>query len=287
MKKLLFTSLSLALALVVVSCGQSKSPVTDQNDPTGGSVTLSTQIDVETANAAAITEVDAKSAALTHAGLSGDEVKFIKVEMERENGKTVYDVEFVAGDKEYDYEIDAADGKVLACDFDIEAVRPTIDSGESGALITDARAKEIALEHAGLKESDVRVIRIKLDFDDGKAEYEVEFYHGNVDYDYDIDAVSGQVLSFDREEEKGKDDAGQSNAGSEAKPTYIGKDAAKAKAFAHAGVAEVDAKRVQIELDRDDGRAVYEVEFDVGRVEYSYEIDAVTGVIRDFEKDRD
>ena len=48
-----------------------------------------------------------------------------------------------------------------------------------------------------------------------------------------------------------------------------------------------DAYGWECELDRDDGRTVYEIEFKSGRYEYSYEIDAVSGTVLDSEKDRD
>ena len=51
--------------------------------------------------------------------------------------------------------------------------------------------------------------------------------------------------------------------------------------------AESDASRIQVELDRDDGRTLYEVEFHVGRTEYSYEIDASSGAIVKAEQELD
>lgn len=66
----------------------------------------------------------------------------------------------------------------------------------SGNYIGSEKAQQIALENAGLSADSVTFIRTHLDYDDGRAEYEVEFYQGNVEYDYDIDAVSGTILSY-------------------------------------------------------------------------------------------
>ena len=71
------------------------------------------------------------------------------------------------------------------------------------------------------------------------------------------------------------------------KTEYIGASAAKSKAFSHAGVSASAAYDVECELDRDDGRAVYEVEFKADGYEYSYEINATTGAIISQERDRD
>ncbi len=67
-------------------------------------------------------------------------------------------------------------------------------------LISKEEAKKIALDHAGYEESEVRFIKAKLDFDDGRYEYEIEFRaDGNLEYDYSINAVNGKVVEFDRD----------------------------------------------------------------------------------------
>ena len=69
----------------------------------------------------------------------------------------------------------------------------------SGDYISADRAKQIALNDAGVKESAAVFLRANLDWDDGRMKYEVEFYSGNTEYDYDIDAVTGAILSSDRD----------------------------------------------------------------------------------------
>ena len=62
-------------------------------------------------------------------------------------------------------------------------------------LISKERAKEIALDHAGYEKSEVRFIKAKLDRDDGRYEYEIEFRaEGNLEYDYSINAVNGKIV---------------------------------------------------------------------------------------------
>lgn len=69
-------------------------------------------------------------------------------------------------------------------------------------LISEKRAKEIALEHAGYEESEVEFIRANLDFDDGRYEYEIEFRaEGNLEYDYSVNAENGKIVEFDRDYE--------------------------------------------------------------------------------------
>ncbi len=63
--------------------------------------------------------------------------------------------------------------------------------------IGEARARTIALNKAGLQEKDVTFTKTKLDFDDGIWQYEVEFRRGNTEYDVDIKADDGTILSYD------------------------------------------------------------------------------------------
>lgn len=58
-------------------------------------------------------QAKAREAALKHAGLKADAVTFTKTQLDRENGKAVYEIEFTAATKEYDYEIDALTGAVI------------------------------------------------------------------------------------------------------------------------------------------------------------------------------
>lgn len=142
----------------------------------------------------------AKSIALNHAGVTSSTAKFVKVERDRDDGRLLYEVEFYAGNKEYDYEILAADGTILSYDADIEGYRiPSSTSSSSSGYIGVERAKEIALQHAGLSSSGVNFDKAEFDHDDGRAEYEIEFHHNFREYEYTIDAASGTILEAERD----------------------------------------------------------------------------------------
>lgn len=142
----------------------------------------------------------AKSIALNHAGVTSSTAKFVKAEREYDDGRLTYDVDFYAGNKEYDYEILAADGTILSYDADIEGYRiPSSTSSSSSGYIGVERAKEIALQHAGLSSSGVNFDKAEFDHDDGRAEYEIEFHHNFREYEYTIDAASGTILEAERD----------------------------------------------------------------------------------------
>ncbi len=153
--------------------------------------------------------------------------------------------------------------------------------GSSQNRIGEEKAKSIALEHAGVNESDVAHIISRLDYDDRKEEYDVEFWVGNMEYDYEINAQTGEIVSFDHNAE-------YNYAPSTSTSTdYIGEERAKAIALNDAGVSEDKTRSMKSKFDFDDGRAEYEVEWRVGRTEYDYTIDAVRGAIigKDIDKD--
>ncbi len=149
---------------------------------------------------------DAKAAALADAGLSADAVAFTKAKLDWEDGIQVYEIEFFTSTHEYEYEIDASTGAVYS--RSVEAFQaasgsqggpaqsnPGMDTGS--AYIGTDQAKSIALNHAGLTESEVMVTKAKLDRDDGQMVYEIEFRQGQVEYEYKIDAQSGAILEHE------------------------------------------------------------------------------------------
>lgn len=98
---------------------------------------------------------------------------------------------------------DAADkvtsGAENAADKTESAVKDTEDNSMNlMAGITANDAKEAALKHAGLDESQVRDVDIDLDRDNGTLIYEVDFNFGDTEYDYDINAETGEIISANK-----------------------------------------------------------------------------------------
>ena len=147
-----------------------------------------------TDGSAAITEDQAREIALADAGLTAEEVTFLKTQLDRDDGRLVYDVEFYTADyTEYDYEIDAADGTVLSSDFDAEGYTAP---AEGSTAITADQAKEIALaEVPGATVDDI--YEFELDRDDGRLEYEGAIWYDGTEYEFTIDGYSGAIRSWE------------------------------------------------------------------------------------------
>ena len=220
----------------------------------------------------------AKEIALTHAGLTAADVTFVKCHLDRDDGRQVYDVEFYTADyQEYDYEIDPYTGDILAYDYDADYY--TSPTG-NGSGITQEEAQNIALAKVpGATANDI--YEFSVDYDDGRLEYEVEFYSGSTEYDYEIDAATGDILSYDNDVENFSIPQQQGTATG----SYIGEDAAKAAALQRAGLTEDQVRWEKCELDEDDGRYFWEGDATLNGSRYEFAIDAVTGTMVEWERD--
>ena len=155
----------------------------------------------------------------------------------------------------------------------------------SGAnYISETKAKEITLQHAGVPEKETKFMFVKLDWDDGIPVYEVEFYHGNKEYDYEINATNGSIIGFDYDAEQQIPQT-QPQAPTPQQNQYIGETKAKQIALAKAGLSANNVSGMMVKFDYDDGYAVYELEFRQGATEYECDVDAVNGTVLKFEMD--
>ena len=82
---------------------------------------------------------------------------------------------------------------------DAPTAPPALAETQPPEGITEEEAQAIALEHAGLTEADISRLHIRTDWDDGRQEYDVEFHAGHLEYEYEIDFLTGKILSFDKD----------------------------------------------------------------------------------------
>ena len=235
----------------------------------------------------------AKAIALEAAGVSESAAVFSTAGLDRQNGTDYYAVDFTANGRTYAYDIDAVTGVIIDSSEDQSQPAQATDGGASAdganssgtssqstdgsAAITEDQAREIALADAGLTAEEVTFLKTKLDRDDGRLVYDVEFYTADyTEYDYEIDAADGTVLSSDFDAEGYTAPAEGSTA--------ITADQAKEIALAEVPGATVD-DIYEFELDRDDGRLEYEGAIWYDGTEYEFTIDGYSGAIRSWEAD--
>ena len=252
MKKILLTTIIMGMGAGLIGCTQASqnSSQTAQNNTqtVQSNESVNTQTDNTVANenkGSKITLDEAKKIALNHANLTSKEVSFINAEADMDNGVEFYDIEFYNNNKEYDYEISAADGKIIEYDYDVEGYgestnvsnnnssntnkqnttttnkntsstnkqnnktnnnavntnkpNTNTNSNTSSNKISADKAKKIALNHANLTSNQVSYVQVEADFDDYTPSYDVEFYHNNVEYSYEINANNGNIISFEKD----------------------------------------------------------------------------------------
>ena len=172
-----------------------------QTDATASGVTTTpaqTTPNINTSTGA-VDEAKAQEIALAHAGVKAADATITKSKLDYDDGRQVYEIEWYANGAKYDYEIDAATGKIVSYDYDAENYTPSQSTNTNANVkISEATAKQIALSSVPGATA-ANIYKFKLDFDDGRWEYEGEIRYGTMEYDFTIDANTGAIIEWDME----------------------------------------------------------------------------------------
>ena len=155
--------------------------------------------------------------------------------------------------------------------------------------ISMQQATEVALQDAGFSSSEVESLSGNLDSDDEVRHYDVSFVSQGMEYDYEIKASDGTILEKDREAVETHSSSQNVSLPAESSTMtdsdFISIDEAKSIALQVSGVDASNAVFTEAELNVDDGVHIYEIEFISGDMEYSFEINAMTGSVAEWEKE--
>lgn len=229
----------------------------------------------------------AQQLALEAAGVNAAQAVFTDAALESRDGLEYYQVDFTADGGTYHYDIDALTGVVIDSTTppaEPEPKQPTpAEPQRTSTEITEEEAREIALAHAGLRADQVSFVKSGLDWDDGRKTYDVEFYTtDHVEYDYEIDPTTGEVLHCDYDAEYYAPPASTAPPSGTQDGGTITADAAKALAIAQVPGATLADIR-EFSTDYDDGRLEYEGKLYYEHMEYEFEIDGYSGAILSWE----
>ena len=205
-------------------------------------------------------------------------------------GVACYKVEFTSGEYAYAYTINAETGAVMemssqeqnaqASGTQTETADPAAPAPAQNATgtgtVDEAAAQKIALEHAGVKAADATITKSKLDYEDGRQVYDIEWYAGGAKYDYEIAVDTGEIISSGYE---GK------TAGADSNNVTVSEAAAKKTALDRVSGA-TDKDIYEWKLDYDDGRPEYEGKIIYGGTEYEFTIDAATGSVMEWDAEK-
>ena len=139
------------------------------------------------------------------------------------------------------------------------------------AAISEQQAKDIVKKEA----PNGQITKFKLDRENGRMVYEGEIYYNGQEYEFDIDAVTGDIVKWKVDEISNNSGYIKNNVNNSQTITME-----KAKSIALAQVPGANQSHFgKIELDHDHGRAVYEIEIFYNNSKYEFDIDASTGEI--------
>ena len=210
-RKLILTGAALSLAVAMTGCGGK--PVINQQPSSQEKNAVDTQAQTETAAPAAdsattqssaaataqtvtgtVDEETAQKIALEHAGVKATDATITKSKLDYEDGRQVYDIEWYAGGAKYDYEIATDTGEIISSAYE----EKTMGADSKNVTVSEADAKKTALDRvSGATDKDL--YEWKLDYDDGRPEYEGKIIYGGTEYEFTIDAATGSVMEWDAE----------------------------------------------------------------------------------------
>ena len=291
-RKLMLTGAALSLAVAMTGCG-------------GNAVMNQQQTNQAQEQAQLISMEAAQEAALKAANIAAADAAISATTLNEVAGTYCYKVEFTSGDYAYAYTVNAETGAVMemssrdknAADTQTqtETTAPAAASDTTPAqnsattqssvaasaqtvigAVDEETAQKIALEHAGVKATDATITKSRLDYEDRRQVYEIEWYAGGKKYDYEIAVDTGEVLS------SGYDEKTAGWSGSNSNNVTVSEADAKQTALGRvSGATEKDIYEWQ--FDYDDGRPEYEGKIIYGGTEYDFTIDASSGAVIEWE----
>ena len=164
-----------------------------------------------------ISKKEVKDIVVDDMNVSSNDVYFESIDLELD--KNYYEVELYYQNNDYEYKVDAKSGKVIYNDFNVTNNSNNNGLGNSNAnsnsngngngnnnsnnagnaKISLQEARNIALTHANLDISVVNMVKCESEYDNGVLVYEVDFTYNNYEYDYKVDANTGEIISYDKD----------------------------------------------------------------------------------------
>ena len=287
-KKWIFTGAAFAIAMTLTGCRDNAAASIPQQSSQEQTKEQTQMIPMEEAQEAALKAADIVAADADISATTLSEVA----------GVACYKVEFTSGEYAYAYTINAETGAVMEMSSQEQnaqasgtqtevadstvpttaqtsAAAPAQNAAGTGT-VDEAAAQKIALEHAGVKAADATITKSKLDYEDGRQVYDIEWYAGGAKYDYEIATDTGEIISSAYEEKTMRADS---------KNITVSEADAKKTALDRVSGA-TDKDLYEWKLDYDDGRPEYEGKIIYGGTEYEFTIDAATGFVMEWDAEK-
>lgn len=252
-----------------------------------------------------LTEAGVEASILTQVVSEHDEIEALAEEYEMSFGKARLIYELVQKDGRHTFEelsaLTVHELHLLLKETKLipEDVKAKGEISES-ELITKDEALDAALAEAGLEKDAVSDIEIEFDYLKSRNErkgilvYDVEFESEDTEFEFDVDAKTGEILKSKNEpvdeedkpekgekpEENEEDEENEEKYKGEKRPeNLIGKEEAFKQAFDKKGLNAEDFDEVEFDVDFKGDKWQYEIEFEKNGEKQKVKIDAVTGEV--------
>ena len=186
-----------------------------------------------------------------------------EIELKHKGSAYYYEVDVLAKGIEYELRVDAVSREVLI-------VEQSTKTKWTDKMITEKQAVAIAKGKVNAIVTD-----IELEKEGKRFYYEIELEDGKFKYEVLVNAITGEVIKFSKKELKNPPVAQTGKVMSQEKAVAIAQQKVKGK-----------SKVKEIELEKEDGRMIYEIKLMDDEYKYEVELDAVTGEVLEFEKER-
>lgn len=157
-----------------------------------------------------LSKEEVKEIVIRDTDVDRDNIHFSSIDLDTE--ENLYEVEFyyITQNAEYEYKINAKNGRIIYSDFNLPKNNEKTEnqtnsnnqnSNSSTNEITLDEAKKIALENDGisLEQSNITFTKTNTDYEHGKKIYEIEFIYNQHEYNYEIDATNGEIISYEKD----------------------------------------------------------------------------------------
>ncbi len=142
-------------------------------------------------NNTVISEEEAKKIATDYLNINVEDVSFTKNKLDYDDGNLIYELEFYYNGNEYEFDIDAYSKEIINVSID----NNNYDTNTSNNYIGLEKAKEEVKNH--YKKDNIFFIKAEFDFDNKTPIYELEFYDNNKKYEYEVNAISGNIIKYE------------------------------------------------------------------------------------------
>ena len=270
-KKWIFTGAAFALAMTLTGCRDNAAASIPQQSSQEQTKEQTQMIPMEEAQEAALKAADIVAADADISATTLSEVA----------GVACYKVEFTSGEYAYAYTINAETGAVMEMSSQEQNAQASGTQTETADPAAPAPAQNATGtgtvdEAAAQKAADATITKSKLDYEDGRQVYDIEWYAGGAKYDYEIATDTGEIISSAYEEK---------TMGADSKNVTVSEADAKKTALDRVSGA-TDKDLYEWKLDYDDGRPEYEGKIIYGGTEYEFTIDAATGSVMEWDAEK-